>query len=97
MTDWAVICTLRDAQGIVSHIGVDVPRGTQHVPVAEALTAMTAGRHRFFIADDGDRLLLREVPEMKPGLATRWDQEGRPLLDQLPDCGLGIRYGETDA
>jgi hypothetical protein len=88
MTDWTVICAKFDEAGEVSHLGVDVPRGTQHVPIAEAVTAIVEGRHRFYIEDKGDLLLLRVSGDR----LTTSREDGLALLVGLPDCGDGVRY-----
>lgn len=92
MSDWTVLCTRRASGGAITHLGVDVPRGTQHVPVAEAQAAMRAGRHRFFVPRDGDLLLLRDDPTSPIGLGTSADGPAGALLETLPDCGTAARF-----
>lgn len=94
MTDWIVLCVRRDQAGRVTHLGVDVPRGTQHVPVEEAVVAIEEGRHRFFVEADGDLLLLRAGAETGSHtvLSSSRDQAGHGPLDALPDCGTAARF-----
>jgi hypothetical protein len=98
MSDWTVICTRRlgpDANA-PSHIGVNVPRGTQHVPIVEAIAAIDKGEHRFFVDQDGDRFLLRVDGDR---LTTRHSVTPTALIEALPDCGDRAHFeaGANDA
>ncbi len=90
MSDWIVQCVRTSLDGAVTHIGVDVPRGTQHVPVDEAIAAIGAGLHRFYVEQDGDRLMLRPMAGNR--LGTSRDGTGPSLLADLADCGTGARF-----
>lgn len=91
MSDWTILCARRLRPNLrdITHVGVTVPRGTQHVPVAEAIASIKAGEHRFYIDNDGDLLLVRVEGNV---LVTRFGATLTDLIDALPDCGEGPQF-----
>jgi hypothetical protein len=93
MTDWTVVCVRRIPAGRVTHLGVDVPRGTAHVPVEGAVVAIEEGR-RFFVEAARDLLLLRTGVDAgsRAVLSSSRDQAGQGPLDTPSDRGTAVRF-----